>query len=90
MGHNAFLMQSASAPVVYAPVVPVSLHGTLAVLLLSVGFVLTALFCTSLTSFSANTKKPRSLIRELAMSAVASVLLGVGTVFLFLWAGIWV
>jgi len=79
----------ASGAVQYTPPVPPSLHGVIALLLLMAGFIASAVYCA----------KPRSgagsggfggFVVELAVAAVASVLLGFGSLFLALWSGIWV
>lgn len=83
------LLQSSAA---YSPPLSPSLHGFLALILLIGGFLATAKFATSAFALGspANTKPARSFVTEAAAAAVASVLLGVGTLFLFLWSGVWV
>jgi hypothetical protein len=87
------LCPPAMQEVTFVPPVPPTLHGFLALVLLVAGFVAAAAYCTNpLGLGSAPTKsgKPRSIVWELASAGVASVLLGWGTLFLTLWAGIWV
>lgn len=71
---------------IYSPV-PESLYPLLAVLLLTIGLLLTAFFFIyEVTS----TKLSRSLVQEFATGGAASVFLGFGTLFLLLWTGVYV
>jgi hypothetical protein len=72
------------------------MHGFLALVLLLAGFVFTAIYCTNPFGAGAAGKKggkpslASALTIEVPTAIAASVFLGVGTVFLFLWAGIFV
>ncbi|XP_024388280.1 uncharacterized protein [Physcomitrium patens] len=71
---------------IYSPVSE-SLYPLLAVLLLTIGLLLTAsFFIYEVTS----TKLSRSLVHEFATGGLASVFLGFGTLFLLLWTGVYV
>ncbi|KAJ1555170.1 hypothetical protein HK096_007885 [Nowakowskiella sp. JEL0078] len=73
--------------VTFAPPMPTSLFTTLAIVLLSIGFVLASLL---LTYEVTATKFNRKLSTELIYVIPASVFLGFGTIFLFLSNGIYV
>ncbi|EQC35385.1 hypothetical protein SDRG_07096 [Saprolegnia diclina VS20] len=64
--------------------VPVDLYGYLAVFLNLIGLVFMAAFFTK--GVSAN----KNMIVELAFAALASLFLGSGSLFVFLWAEIYV
>jgi hypothetical protein len=75
----------------YFSPVPPSSFGFLALVLLIAGFVATALYFTS--GGGAKGGKGAStagLLLELVSALAAAALLGSGTFFVFLWAGIWV
>lgn len=83
-----------------SPVSP-ELYGVLASVFLILGFAATAFFCIQPSGGGEHApqgrKSPRqgtvqgqSVIVELAVGAIASVFLGFGTLFVFLWAGVWV
>ncbi len=74
----------------YAPPVSMGSHGFLALVLLLAGFVFTALYCLNPLGLGGGKGAKAFFLNEVPMAAVASVLLGAGTVFLFLWAGIYV
>ncbi|KAJ3686503.1 hypothetical protein LUZ61_015667 [Rhynchospora tenuis] len=74
-------LKSISSPV------PVALYPTLAVVMLSVGFMTTAFF---FIYEATSTRKSRSLTKELAISLFASVFLGFGSLFLLLASGVYV
>ncbi|XP_039050994.1 transmembrane protein 258-like [Hibiscus syriacus] len=76
----------ASAKAITSPV-PDTWYPTLAVLMLAVGLVLTASFFIYEATSS---KRNRSLAKELTTGGVASVFLGVGSLFLILSAGVYV
>ncbi|XP_024960239.1 transmembrane protein 258 [Cynara cardunculus var. scolymus] len=67
--------------------VPDAWYPTLAVLMLAVGLVITASFFIYEATSS---RKSRSLAKELATGAVASVFLGFGSLFLLLASGVYV
>ncbi|XP_020583693.1 transmembrane protein 258 [Phalaenopsis equestris] len=67
--------------------VPVAWYPSLSVLMLSIGLMLTAsFFIYEATSSSRN----RSLSKEIATAALASVFLGFGSLFLLLATGVYV
>jgi hypothetical protein len=65
--------------------VPQSSFGFLAVVSVLIGLALTALFFIGVVP-----RKNRSFVLELIVALVASVFLGVGSLFIFLWSGIFV
>ena len=67
--------------------IPMVLYPTLATLLLSGGAVATASFFLYLAS---TTRHSRQASQELLRGGAASVLLGLGTLFLLLWTGVYV
>ena len=67
----------------YVPPVSPTMHGFLAALLLLLGFAFTVGYATAPLS-----KKSRFF--EMLFAALASAFLGSGTVFMFLWSGVWV
>ncbi|GJP67469.1 hypothetical protein CLOP_g24289 [Closterium sp. NIES-67] len=79
--HDLFLLSPLTSPV------PQSLYPLLAVTLVTAGLIATGAFFVYEATVS---KFSRSLPRELLLSAIASVLLGFGTLFLFLWTGVYV
>lgn len=67
--------------------VPISLYPTLATVLLSAGaFAVILLLIYEVTT----TKHSKQLSQEVILSALASVCLGLGTLFLLLWTGVYV
>jgi hypothetical protein len=47
--------------------------------------------CVSACSYEVTVPKARrSLVKEVALAGLASILLGFGVLFLLLWAGVWV
>ncbi|KAJ1694532.1 hypothetical protein LUZ63_011230 [Rhynchospora breviuscula] len=74
-------LKSVSSPV------PVALYPSLAVVMLSVGFMITAFF---FIYEATSTRKSRSLTKELVISLFASVFLGFGSLFLLLASGVYV
>ncbi|CAI7823156.1 unnamed protein product [Closterium sp. NIES-53] len=78
---DLFLLSPLTSPV------PQSLYPLLAVALVTAGLIATGAFFVYEATVS---KFSRSLVRELLLSAIASVLLGFGTLFLFLWTGVYV
>ncbi|XP_057537480.1 uncharacterized protein LOC130815137 [Amaranthus tricolor] len=75
-----------SAKPITSPV-PQSLYPTLAFMLLVFGLIFTASFFIYETTSS---RKNRSLAKELVTGAIASVLLGFGSLFLLLSTGVYV
>ncbi|VYS64354.1 unnamed protein product [Arabidopsis thaliana] len=67
--------------------IPVALYPTLSVFTLAIGLVITAIFFIYEATSS---RKNRSVGKELATSAVASVFLGFGSLFLLLASGVYV
>lgn len=67
--------------------VPVELYPTLSTLLLTVGLAFTGAFFLYEVS---KTKHTRELKTELFLGLTASLLLGLGTLFLLLWTGVFV
>jgi hypothetical protein len=65
--------------------IPQSSFGFLAVVAILLGLAATALFFIGVAP-----RKNRSFILEVIVSLVASVFLGVGSLFVFLWSGIYV
>lgn len=65
--------------------VPMSLFGFLAIVSLLLGLALTAWFFVGVAA-----RKSRSFVMELVVALVASAFLGVGSLFVFLWSGIYV
>lgn len=73
-------------PSYLSPINP-SVYPTLAVILLVIGVFFTAWLCV----YEVTTNKySRMLRKELLLSATATVFMGVGTLFLTLWVGIYV
>ena len=71
----------------YASPVNPAVYPHLALVLLAIGLFFTAwFFVYEVTS----TKFTREIIKEILISMVASVFMGVGTLFLILWVGIYV
>lgn len=67
--------------------VPVGLYPQLATVLLLLGLCVTgSFFLYEVTK----TRSNRSLFTEVALAGVASVFLGLGTLFLLLWTGVYV
>lgn len=85
-------VQSASPSwTAYAPLVPVSQHGLVAAVALFIGLTLAALLL--LSSSSDGGSKGSSVVaavRYFVLAAAASAALATGTLFVFLWAGIYV
>ncbi|EOA18925.1 hypothetical protein CARUB_v10007558mg, partial [Capsella rubella] len=79
------LAKMAAKPI--ASPIPVALYPTLSVFTLAIGLVITAIFFIYEATSS---RKNRSLGKELATSAVASVFLGFGSLFLLLASGVYV
>ncbi|CAN1340305.1 Transmembrane protein 258 [Linum perenne] len=71
---------------VTAPV-PITWYPTLAVLMLSIGLIITASFFIYEATSS---KKTRSLAKELTTGALGSFFLGFGSLFLLLASGVYV
>ncbi|KAF2553345.1 hypothetical protein F2Q68_00037602 [Brassica cretica] len=67
--------------------IPVAMYPTLSVVTLAIGLVITAFFFIYEATSS---RKNRSLGKELAAAAVASVFLGFGSLFLLLACGVYV
>ncbi|KAG2612381.1 hypothetical protein PVAP13_4KG206905, partial [Panicum virgatum] len=67
--------------------VPVEWYPTLAVVMVSVGLMLTASFFIYEATSS---RRSRSLAKEIATAAVASVFLGFGSLFVLLASGVYV
>ncbi|CAI5470696.1 unnamed protein product [Closterium sp. Yama58-4] len=78
---DLFLLSPLTSPV------PQSMYPLLAVALVTAGLIATGAFFVYEATVS---KFSRYLVRELLLSAIASVLLGFGTLFLFLWTGVYV
>ncbi|EKU21668.1 protein nef1 [Nannochloropsis gaditana CCMP526] len=72
----------------YSPVNPAA-FGTLALILIGSGLSFMALFFVYEMKVS-HDHKSRSLVKELFMATLSSLLLGCGTLFLTLWAGVFV
>jgi hypothetical protein len=71
----------------YASPVNPAIYPHLALVLLGIGLFFTAwFFVYEVTS----TKFTREIIKELLVSLIASVFMGLGTLFLILWVGIYV
>jgi tellurite resistance protein TehA-like permease len=77
--------EKAAKPI--ASPIPVALYPTLSVFTLAIGLVITAIFFIYEATSS---RKNRSVGKELATSAVASVFLGFGSLFLLLASGVYV
>ncbi|XP_020250993.1 transmembrane protein 258 [Asparagus officinalis] len=75
------------APKPISSPVPDAWYPTLAVLMLSVGLMVTAYFFVYETTSS---KRNRCLAKEIATGAIASVFLGFGSLFLLLSTGVYV
>ncbi|XP_010915255.1 uncharacterized protein [Elaeis guineensis] len=75
------------APKPISSPVPVAWYPSLAVLMLSVGLLVTASFFIYEATSS---RRNRSLSKEIATGAVASVFLGFGSLFLLLATGVYV
>ncbi|XP_056853185.1 uncharacterized protein LOC130502414 [Raphanus sativus] len=67
--------------------IPVAMYPTLSVFTLAIGLIITAIFFIYEATSST---KNRSLAKELATAAVASVFLGFGSLFLLLASGVYV
>ncbi|WZY85954.1 hypothetical protein YC2023_032338 [Brassica napus] len=93
-----FSGEKAATPI--ASPIPVAMYPTLSVVTLAIGLVITAFFYILwLTTHSqllgscyeaTSSRKNRSLGKELATAAVASVFLGFGSLFLLLASGVYV
>ena len=68
----------------YTSPIPPALYGYLSVMLLMAGIAVTGAF------FGYAVGPNKSLFLDIPLASLASVLLGSGTLFLFLWAGIYV
>ena len=69
-----------------SPINPIT-YPHLALILLSIGLFFTAwFFVYEVTS----TKYTRALVKEIMISSVASIFMGLGSLFLILWVGIYV
>ncbi|KAJ7979351.1 Transmembrane protein [Quillaja saponaria] len=75
------------APIPITSPVPATWYPTLSVFTLAIGLVITASFFIYEATSS---RRTRSLAKELATGAVASVFLGFGTLFLLLASGVYV
>lgn len=86
--HFLFFIQiSVESMASYASPVNPAIYPHLALVLLAIGLFFTAwFFVYEVTS----TKFTRELIKEVLISLVASLFMGVGTLFLILWVGIYV
>ena len=71
----------------YYPPVPSESYGTFSFCFLLAGFVIMSIFFIDQMKA---TKETRSVVRELIFAVPSSIMLGLGTLFLFLWAGIYV
>eukprot|EP00898_Chlorokybus_atmophyticus_P005736 jgi/Chlat1/6163/Chrsp41S05706 len=71
----------------YRTPIPVDLYPILAVLLLSLGLIFAAAFFVYEVTSS---KFSRQLSKELVTGGVASIFLGLGSLFLLLWTGVYV
>ena len=71
----------------YLPPVNPQLFLTLWITLLALGVAFTGWFFVYEVSVN---RTSRSIVKELALSVAASVLIGFGVIFLMLWAGVWV
>lgn len=71
----------------YTAPVPSSLFLTLWIALLGLGIAATGWFFVYEVSVSS---RRRSLVKETAIAALASGLIGFGVIFIMLWAGVWV
>ncbi|CAF2132045.1 hypothetical protein HID58_012905 [Brassica napus] len=80
-----FSGEKAATPI--ASPIPVAMYPTLSVVTLAIGLVITAFFYIYEATSS---RKNRSLGKELATAAVASVFLGFGSLFLLLASGVYV
>ncbi|KAF8051791.1 hypothetical protein N665_1665s0008 [Sinapis alba] len=67
--------------------IPVAMYPTLSLFTLAIGLVITAFFFIYEATSS---RKSRSLGKELAAAAIASVFLGFGSLFLLLASGVYV
>ncbi|KAF0693201.1 Aste57867_15795 [Aphanomyces stellatus] len=68
----------------YASPVPVASYGLLAALLSIIGLVFMAAF------FTKGVSAQKNILVELVFAALASFFLGTGSLFLLLWAGVYV
>lgn len=75
----------AGAPV--HPPVPQGLYPLLATVLLSAGLVASAAFFLYQVT---TTRYSRKILQEVALGGAASISLGLGTLFLLLWVGVYV
>lgn len=66
---------------------PVVMYPTLATVLLAVGIIASALFCLYQVT---TTRHSRKLQHEALLGLAASVSLGLGSLFLLLWTGVYV
>ena len=82
---GSLIVPLASHP--YLPPVDPQLFLTLWISLLTLGIAFTGWFFVYEVSVS---RSARSIVQELALSLIASVLIGFGVIFLMLWAGVWV
>ena len=71
----------------YVAPVPPTLFLSLWIALLALGVAATGWFFVYSVSVSS---RRRSVVKESAIAAVASTLIGFGVIFLMLWAGVWV
>ncbi|CAM9968686.1 unnamed protein product [Heterosigma akashiwo] len=70
-----------------SPISP-SMYGLLALVLVSGGLTFMALFF--IYQMKVKDPKEKSIIKELTMAVPSSLMLGLGTLFVFLWAGLYV
>ena len=82
---GSLLLPLSSHP--YLPPVSPSLFLTLWISLLGLGIAFTGWFFVYQVSV---TRSGRWIVKELALSTLASVFIGFGVIFLMLWAGVWV
>ena len=71
----------------YVAPVPPTLFLTLWIALLAAGIAATGWFFVYQVSVAS---RRRSVVKEAAIAATASTLIGFGVIFLMLWAGVWV
>jgi hypothetical protein len=77
-------------PSAFYPPVPVDQHGFLASVLLLVGLAAAAAFFANPVSTSKPAGNAMRISVELVIAAIASIFLGFGSLFLMLWAGVFV
>jgi len=73
----------------YSPLNP-ALYPQLAIILCTLGLIFASFFVVYEVSTTDSVTKKRNLVKELTLAGPASVFLGLGSLFLLLWTGVYV